>query len=192
MKGTRKRGAVRTSSVLLAAGLLAGTVSAASAAGPASVSASSQASASADATVSLRAPLAPCRSSQLVADSAERAGATQVRVTVTNDGPRACELRGFPTVALAGQGSPDRNKPLDVRRQGMARTVRLPVGGTATTQLTFTPVLGEADGYCASGADPVVAPSIVVGVGGGQLQLGVADGGDFALCGNSVRATAFR
>ncbi|MER5929251.1 DUF4232 domain-containing protein [Streptomyces sp. NPDC002054] len=176
MKGTRKGGAVRASSVLLAAGLLVGTGSAAAA----------------DATAPLRAPLAPCTSSQLVADSAERAGAAGVRVTVTNDGPRACELRGFPTVALAGQGSPDRNKPLDVRRQGMARTVQLPVGGTASTQLTFTPVLGEADGYCASGADPVVAPSIVVGVAGGKLQLGVADGGDFALCGNTVRATAFR
>ncbi|MCY0940855.1 DUF4232 domain-containing protein [Streptomyces sp. H34-S5] len=103
-----------------------------------------------------------------------------------------CVLRGFPTVALAGQGSPDRNKPLTVVRQGEARPVQLAAGARATTQLTFTPVLGEADGYCASGAEPTVAPSIVLGVGGGALQLAPADGGDFALCGGSVRATAFR
>ncbi|MEU6217891.1 hypothetical protein ABZ845_10275 [Streptomyces sp. NPDC047022] len=66
------------------------------------------------------------------------------------------------------------------------------VGGRAATRLTFTPVLGEASGYCASGGEPLVAPSIVVGVAGSRQQLAPDDGGDFALCGHSVGATAFR
>ncbi|MGW0748187.1 DUF4232 domain-containing protein [Streptomyces sp. NPDC002587] len=139
-----------------------------------------------------QAPVAPCTSNQLIPNSAQRTGGSQVRITVINDGPKACVLKGFPTVALAGQGSPDRNKPLIVVRQGQARPVLLPVGGQAWTRLTFTPVLGEADGYCASGAEPTVAPSIVLGVGGGGLQLAPDDGGEFALCGTTVRATAFR
>ncbi|MFF5447970.1 DUF4232 domain-containing protein [Streptomyces sp. NPDC012888] len=139
-----------------------------------------------------QAPAPPCASEQLIADSAQRTGGDGVRITVINDGPGACVLRGFPTVALAGQGSPDRNTPLKVVRQGQARPVQLEVGGRASTQLTFTPVLGEADGYCASGAEPTVAPSLVLGVGGGGLQLAPEDGGDFALCGTTVRATAFR
>ncbi|MFD6969223.1 DUF4232 domain-containing protein [Streptomyces sp. NPDC059949] len=146
----------------------------------------------AQATAGQRAPAAPCAGDQLIANSAERIGGSQVRITVINDGPEACVLRGFPTVALAGQGSPDRNKPLNVVRQGQANPVQLAVGGSASTRLTFTPVLGEADGYCASGAEPTVAPSIVLGVGGGGLQLAPDDGGEFALCGTTVRATAFR
>ncbi|POX46318.1 Tat pathway signal sequence domain protein, partial [Streptomyces sp. Ru72] len=89
-------------------------------------------------------------------------------------------------------GSPDRNKPLQVVHQGASGPVALAVGGRASTQLTFTPVLGEAGGYCASGAAPFAAPSIVVGVAGAGRQLAPDDGGDFALCGTSVRATAFR
>ncbi|MEJ8640291.1 DUF4232 domain-containing protein [Streptomyces sp. MS1.HAVA.3] len=148
--------------------------------------------AAAQETAGQRAPAAPCVSDQLIANSAERIGGSQVRITVINDGPEACVLRGFPTVALAGQGSPDHNKPLNVVRQGQANPVQLAVGGQASTRLTFTPVLGEADGYCASGAEPTVAPSIVLGVGGGGLQLAPDDGGEFALCGTTVRATAFR
>ncbi|CAM5297706.1 hypothetical protein SAVIM338S_00402 [Streptomyces avidinii] len=139
-----------------------------------------------------RAPVAPCASEQLIANSARWIGSGQVRITVINDGPRACVLKGYPTVALAGQGSPDRNKLLRVIRQGQAAAVQLPVGGRASTRLTFTPVLGEADGYCASGAEPTVAPSLVLGVGGGGLQLAPDDGGQFALCGTTVHATAFR
>lgn len=134
----------------------------------------------------------PCRSAQLVADGAQRIGTDRVRITVANEGPGACVLRGFPTVALAGQGSPDRSRPLDVVHRGPAEEVRLPVGGRASTELTFEPVLGEADGYCASGAEPAVAPSVVLGTGGaGGLQLGPDDGGNIALCGATVHATAF-
>ncbi|MBT2450884.1 DUF4232 domain-containing protein [Streptomyces sp. ISL-43] len=149
--------------------------------------------AAAQETAGERAGAVPsCTSEQLIADSAQRIGTGQVRISLINDGPKACVLKGYPTVALAGQGSPDRHKPLNVVRQGQARAVHLPVGGRAWTQLTFAPVLGEAGGYCSSGAEPTVAPSMVLGVGRGGLQLAPDDGGNFALCGTSVRATAFR
>ncbi|MFF8266651.1 DUF4232 domain-containing protein [Streptomyces sp. NPDC016562] len=138
---------------------------------------------------------APCTNEQLTADSARRVDGNRVRITVINDGPAPCVLKGFPTVALAGQGSPDRNQPLHVVTQGPAPAVTLAVGGRAATELVFTPVLGEAGGYCASGAEPTVVPSLVVGVGGaggGGWQLAPDDGGQFALCGATVHATAFR
>ncbi|MGW6844565.1 DUF4232 domain-containing protein [Streptomyces sp. NPDC054958] len=137
------------------------------------------------------APAAACTGDQLSATGADRAGSDRVRFTVVNNGP-TCELRGFPTVAPAGQGSPDRNKPLRVIPRGEARPVLLAQGATASTLLTFTPVLGEADGYCASGADPTLAPSLVVGIAGMGFQVAPSDGGRFALCGDTVRATAFR
>ncbi|MEU8465747.1 DUF4232 domain-containing protein [Streptomyces sp. NPDC029003] len=170
--------ATRSSLALLAAGLLTASLSAGIA----------------EAAVSTpRAPAPACTSSRLVPGGAQRVGAAQVRVTVMNKGPGPCVLKSFPTVAIAGSGSPGSGKALTVVRQGKARAVQLAPGGRATTQLTFTPVLGEADGYCASGGHPVVAPSIVVGVAGsgGGLQLAPDDGGEFALCGGSVRATAF-
>ncbi|OKK22930.1 hypothetical protein AMK16_02105 [Streptomyces sp. CB00455] len=128
----------------------------------------------------------------MVAVGAQRSSTGQVRITVTNKSSKQCVLQGFPTVAIAGQGSPGKNKPLNVSRQGTARAVQLPAGGKASAQLTFTPVLGEAEGSCASGADPTVAPSLVIGVAGARFQLAPDDGGDFALCGAGVRATAFR
>ncbi|MEW2136352.1 DUF4232 domain-containing protein [Streptomyces sp. NPDC005409] len=137
---------------------------------------------------------APCTKEQLTADGARRVDGRRVRITLINDGPAPCVLKGFPTVALAGQGSPDRNKPLHVVGQGPAPAVTLAVGGRAATELAFTPVLGEAGGYCASGAEPTVVPSLVVGVGGagrGGSQLAPDDGGQFALCGATVHATAF-
>ncbi|MCX4631889.1 MULTISPECIES: DUF4232 domain-containing protein [unclassified Streptomyces] len=181
MKCATRSGAVKVSSVLLVAGAMAGGLLAGAGFGTA---------AAADA---LRlAPAAPCTSSQIVADSAQPTDFTHVLITVSNHGSKPCVLNGFPTVALAGQGSPDKNRPLQVTRQGKARPVQLAPGGEASARLTYTPVLGEADGYCDSGADPTVAPSMVVGVAGGRYQLAPEDGGNFALCGNSVRATAFR
>ncbi|KOY56571.1 hypothetical protein ADK59_17410 [Streptomyces sp. XY332] len=181
MKCAARSGAIKVSSVLLVAGALAGGLLAGAGTGTA---------AAADAL--RRAPAAPCTSSQIVADGAERTDSTHVLIIVTNQGPKSCVLNGFPTVALAGQGSPDKNRPLQVTRQGKARPVQLAAGGQAATRLTFTPVLGEADGFCDSGADPTVAPSMVVGVAGGRYQLAPDDGGEFALCDNGVRATAFR
>ncbi|GAA2633416.1 MULTISPECIES: DUF4232 domain-containing protein [Streptomyces] len=167
MRVTRKAAALGAATALLAGGTLVG--------GPA-----------------VAAPAAACTGDQLSdTGGAVRTDSTHVRFTVVNNGP-ACTLRGFPTVALAGQGSPDSNKPLRVLPRGEARPVVLARFGTASTLLTFTPVLGEADGYCASGADPTVAPSLVVGVARTGFQVAPTDGGQFALCGDTVRATAFR
>ncbi|WP_310942100.1 DUF4232 domain-containing protein [Streptomyces sp. gCLA4] len=143
-------------------------------------------------TAPVHAPVPPCGSGQVAADGAERLGANAVRITVVNEGSAPCVLRGHPAIALAGQGSPARAKSLTVVRLGPARPVELPPGGAAQTRISFTPVLGEADGYCASGAEPFVAPSMVLGVAGARLQLAPDDGGNFALCGTVVRATAFR
>ncbi|MFE2552099.1 DUF4232 domain-containing protein [Streptomyces sp. NPDC059355] len=178
MKRATRCVAIKASSVLLLAGFASGTVFVGSGA----------AAAAGDGP---RRPAAACTSSQVVADSAQPAGSAQVRITVTNKSSKPCVLNGYPTVALAGQGSPDKNKPLQVIRVGKSGPVQLAAGGRASSQLTFTPVLGEADGYCASGADPFVAPSMVVGVAGGRHQLAPSDGGEFALCGTTVRATAF-
>ncbi|WP_158880087.1 DUF4232 domain-containing protein [Streptomyces sp. NRRL F-4428] len=173
VKGAAGRGRARTAlgvAVCVAAALLTATPAAASAAAPAPA----------------------CRSGQLAAGGAERMGANAVLVTVVNEGPGPCVLRGHPTVAVAGQGAPSRARSLTVVRQGPARPVRLEVGAAAQTRIGFVPVLGEADGYCASGAEPFAAPSMVIGVAGSRLQLAPDDGGNFALCGDAVRATAFR
>ncbi|MER6387077.1 DUF4232 domain-containing protein [Streptomyces sp. NPDC001523] len=146
--------------------------------------------AAADQATPQRAPAAQCKGGQLTVSGTSGTG--QARVTVVNKGPKACVLSGFPTIALAGQGAPDRNKPLSVSRTGSAKPVQLAVGGWAASQLTFPPVLGEAAGYCASGAKPIAAPTMVVGVAGTKTQIAPSDGGNFAICGNSVRATAFR
>ncbi|MFE5536044.1 DUF4232 domain-containing protein [Streptomyces sp. NPDC056492] len=179
MKRSTRCAAIKTSSALLLAGFLSATLVAGS-------------GAAATGDGPRRPPAAPCTSSQIVANGAQRSGAAQVRVTVTNKGTKPCVLNGFPTVALAGQGSPDKNKPLQVIRVGKSAPVQLAAGGRASAQLSFTPVLGEADGYCASGSEPVVAPTMVVGVAGGRYQLAPGDGGEFALCGTTVHATAFR
>ncbi|MFE5681231.1 DUF4232 domain-containing protein [Streptomyces erythrochromogenes] len=138
------------------------------------------------------APVPVCGGGQLVAGGVVRLGVDAVRVTVVNEGPGRCVLRGHPTVALAGQGSPGSARAFTVIRQGPARPVVLPVGGAAQTRVAFVPVLGEADGYCASGGEPFVAPSMVVGVAGARLQVAPDDGGNFAVCGSTVRAIAFR
>ncbi|MFF4104709.1 DUF4232 domain-containing protein [Streptomyces sp. NPDC001903] len=179
MKRATRCVAIKASSALLLAGFASGTLFVASAA-------------AATGDGARRAAAAPCTSSQVAATSAQPTGSAQVRITVTNKSAKPCVLKGFPTVALAGQGSPDKNKPLRVIRVGTSGPVQLAAGGRASAQLTFTPVLGEADGYCASGADPFVAPSMVVGVAGGRQQLAPDDGSEFALCGSTVRATAFR
>ncbi|WP_406180124.1 DUF4232 domain-containing protein [Streptomyces sp. NBC_01006] len=179
MKRSTRCVAIKASSVLLLAGFASGTLVVGS-------------GAAVGADEPRRAAAAPCTSTQVVANSAQPTGPAQVRITVTNKGKKPCVLNGFPTVALAGQGSPDKNKPLQVIRVGKSGPVQLAAGGRASAQLTFTPVLGEGEGYCASGADPFVAPSMVVGVAGARYQLAPSDGSEFALCGTTVRATAFR
>ncbi|MEU8034123.1 DUF4232 domain-containing protein [Streptomyces sp. NPDC049099] len=111
-------------------------------------------------------------------------------VEFTNVSGHACVLRGHPTVAGAGNGSPEHNSPLKVTPTGTASAVRLAPGGKAWVKLTFHQVQGEADGYCKSGATPVVYPTLVVGLpGSGAHQVALNDG-EFAECDNVVLATA--
>ncbi|MFF7186995.1 DUF4232 domain-containing protein [Streptomyces sp. NPDC008222] len=117
-------------------------------------------------------------------------GTGAVIVGFTNASGRPCVLQGHPTVAGAGNGSPQHNVPLSVARTGTASPVRLAPGGRAWAKLTFVQVQGEGDGYCVSGAKPVVYPTLVVGVpGAGAHQVALADG-EFAECDNKVTVTA--
>ncbi|MGW7821653.1 DUF4232 domain-containing protein [Streptomyces puniciscabiei] len=111
-------------------------------------------------------------------------------VEFTNVSGHACVLRGHPTVAGAGNGSPEHNLPLKVTPTGTALPVRLGPGGKAWVKLTFHQVQGEGDGYCKSGAKPAVFPTLVVGLpGAGAHQVALNDG-EFAECDNTVTATA--
>ncbi|MEY9871368.1 hypothetical protein ABH931_000833 [Streptacidiphilus sp. MAP12-33] len=112
-------------------------------------------------------------------------------VKLTNSGHSACELKGFPTVAVAGEGDPTRNRPLKVTARGAAHAIRLAPGQSAWLRLSFRVVMGEADGYCASGATPTSAPTLVVGLGNGGLQIESANGG-FAECDDVVWASSFQ
>ncbi|MER5726835.1 DUF4232 domain-containing protein [Streptomyces sp. NPDC002138] len=112
-------------------------------------------------------------------------------VPVTNTSKSPCTLTGFPTVAGAGNGSPDHNLPLATTHSGAATAVSLAPGARAWTKLTFVNVQGEADGYCVSGATPASFPTIVLGVpGAGSHQIAMDDG-VFAECDNKVTVTAF-
>ncbi|MER6571250.1 DUF4232 domain-containing protein [Streptomyces sp. NPDC001093] len=111
-------------------------------------------------------------------------------IKFTNVSGHACVLRGHPSVAGAGNGSPAHNRPLKVIPTGIASPVRLAPGGTAWVKLTFVQVEGEGDGYCVSGAKPAVYPTLVVGLSGsGAHQVALSDG-EFAECDNTVTATA--
>ncbi|MER5549377.1 DUF4232 domain-containing protein [Streptomyces sp. NPDC002586] len=111
-------------------------------------------------------------------------------VEFTNASGHACVLRGHPSVAGAGNGSPEHNSPLKVTPTGIASAVPLKPGGKAWVKLTFHQVQGEADGYCVSGAKPSVYPTLVVGLpGSGHHQVALSDG-EFAECDNTVAATA--
>ncbi|MEU8774288.1 DUF4232 domain-containing protein [Streptomyces sp. NPDC048606] len=113
-------------------------------------------------------------------------------VSVTNTSAQPCTLNGFPTVAGAGNGSPDKNRPLAVTRDGAATTVTLAPGARAWTKLTFVNVQGEADGYCVSGATPSSFPTLVLGLPGGAGAHQIAmDDGVFAECDDKVTVTAF-
>ncbi|MEU9939966.1 DUF4232 domain-containing protein [Streptomyces lavendulae] len=118
-------------------------------------------------------------------------GTGAVVVPVTNTSTHPCTLQGFPTVAGAGNGSPDHNLPLATTHSGTATAVSLAPGARAWTKLTFVNVQGEADGYCVSGATPATFPTLVLGVpGAGSHQIAMDDG-VFAECDNKVTVTAF-
>ncbi|MFE2717700.1 DUF4232 domain-containing protein [Streptomyces mirabilis] len=111
-------------------------------------------------------------------------------VEFTNVSGKACTVQGYPTVAGAGNGSPEKNRPLRVTTTGGASTVKVAAGGKAWTKLTFVQVQGEADGYCKSGATPASYPTLVVGVpGSGAHQVALTDG-VIAECDDKVTVTA--
>ncbi|MGY1503762.1 DUF4232 domain-containing protein (plasmid) [Streptomyces sp. QTS52] len=111
-------------------------------------------------------------------------------VEFTNVSGRTCVLKGHPTVAGAGNGSPEMNVPLTVKPTGAAAPVKVAPGGKAWVKLTFVQVQGEADGYCVSGSAPVVYPTMVVRLpGSGAHQVALNDG-QFAECDDTVTVTA--
>ncbi|MFF1600168.1 DUF4232 domain-containing protein [Streptomyces mirabilis] len=111
-------------------------------------------------------------------------------VEFTNVSGKACTVQGYPTVAGAGNGSPEKNRPLKVTTTGGVSTVKIAAGGKAWTKLTFVQVQGEADGYCKSGATPASYPTLVVGVpGAGAHQVALTDG-VIAECDDKVTVTA--
>ncbi|MEU6254495.1 DUF4232 domain-containing protein [Streptomyces sp. NPDC047043] len=115
-------------------------------------------------------------------------GAAIIEFTNTSGAP--CLLQGHPTVAGAGNGSPQHNAPLKVTPTGSATPVKVAPGGKAWLKLTFVQVQGEADGYCESGSKPVSYPTLVVALpGSGAHQVALNDG-VFAECDNTVTATA--
>ncbi|MFI6435035.1 DUF4232 domain-containing protein [Streptomyces sp. NPDC050759] len=111
-------------------------------------------------------------------------------VEFTNVSGRTCVLKGHPTVAGAGNGSPEMNVPLTVKPTGAAAPVKVAAGGKAWVKLTFVQVQGEADGYCVSGSAPVLYPTMVLRLpGSGAHQVALEDG-QFAECDDTVTVTA--
>ncbi|MEU9138453.1 DUF4232 domain-containing protein [Streptomyces sp. NPDC048404] len=111
-------------------------------------------------------------------------------VEFTNMSGATCALQGYPTVAGAANGSPEKNHPLTVTRTGSSSKVTLAPAAKAWVKMTFVQVQGEADGYCVSGTTPVTYPTLVVGLpSGGAHQLALEDG-VLAECDNKVTVTA--
>ncbi|MDX3577231.1 DUF4232 domain-containing protein [Streptomyces sp. FL07-04A] len=162
----------------------------------ATASAAPGASASASASASVPAAAAACAAKNLEVSAwqaAERpvgTGTGAAIVQFVNVGGKACVLKGHPSVAGAGNGSPEHNSPLAVTASGPASPVTLAPGGKAWTKLTFVQVHGEADGYCKSGAVPSVYPTVVVGLPGSGSHQVALDDGQFAECDNKVTVTA--
>ncbi|MFJ3308827.1 DUF4232 domain-containing protein [Streptomyces sp. NPDC086549] len=111
-------------------------------------------------------------------------------VEFTNVSAQPCVLQGHPTVAGAGNGAPQHNSPLAVTPTGTASPVTVTPGAKAWVKLTFVQVQGEADGYCESGAKPVVYPTMVIGLPGSGAQQVALDDGQFAECDNKVTVNA--
>lgn len=140
----------------------------------------------------------PCTSDDVKVTEARQAavrppgtGTGAAIVAVANVSKSTCTLQGFPTVAGAGNGSPDKNVPLTTAHSGSATLVSLAPGARAWTKLTFVNVQGEADGYCESGATPASFPTLVVGVPGAGAHQTALDDGVLALCDNKATVTAY-
>ncbi|MFI7301285.1 DUF4232 domain-containing protein [Streptomyces sp. NPDC050121] len=140
--------------------------------------------------------MSTCRAGSLevaARQAAERPAGTGTGAAIvrfTNVSAKACALKGHPSVAGAGNGSPEHNSPLTVTPIGSASPVTVAPGGKAWVKLTFVQVQGEADGYCASGTEPAVYPTIVVGLPGAGAHQVALDDGQFAECDNKVTVTA--
>ncbi|MET7653349.1 MULTISPECIES: DUF4232 domain-containing protein [unclassified Streptomyces] len=168
-----------------------------SAADPSAASPSASSAASTpvtDVTAGAAAPTCSAGSLKVTAhQAAERPTGTGTGAAVvefTNSSSKACRLKGHPSVAGAGNGSPEHNSPLSVTPEGTASPVTLAPKGKAWVKLTFVQVQGEGDGYCVSGAEPVVYPTIVVGLPGSGRHQVALDDGQFAECDNKVTVTA--
>ncbi|MFF4034227.1 DUF4232 domain-containing protein [Streptomyces sviceus] len=141
-------------------------------------------------------PAATCSAGSLKAtarQAAERPAGTGTGAAVvefTNVSARTCVLKGHPTVAGAGDGSPEMNVPLTVKPTGAAASVKVAPGGKAWVKLTFVQVQGEGDGYCVSGSAPVVYPTMVVRLPGSGAHQVALDDGQFAECDDTVTVTA--
>ncbi|MFI7501335.1 DUF4232 domain-containing protein [Streptomyces sp. NPDC049687] len=128
-------------------------------------------------------------SARQAAERPDGTGTGAAVVEFVNVSGTPCVLKGHPTVAGAGNGSPDRNSPLKVTATGTATPVTVQPAGRAWVKLTFVQVQGEADGYCESGADPVTYPTLVVGLPGSGAHQVALDDGLFAECDDTVAAT---
>ncbi|MGW1324291.1 DUF4232 domain-containing protein [Streptomyces antibioticus] len=148
------------------------------------------ASASADASAAKCAADALEVAARQAAERPQGTGTGAAVVTFTNVSDTPCVLEGHPSVAGAGNGSPEHNSPLAVTPTGSAAPVTVAAGGKAWVKLTFVQVQGEGDGYCASGADPVTYPTLVVGLPGSGAHQVALDDGVFAECDNTVTVTA--
>ncbi|MER6290757.1 DUF4232 domain-containing protein [Streptomyces sviceus] len=141
-------------------------------------------------------PAATCSTGSLKATARQAAvrpdgtGTGAAVVEFTNVSGRTCVLKGHPTVAGAGNGSPEMNVPLTVKPTGAAASVKVAPGGKAWVKLTFVQVQGEADGYCVSGSAPVVYPTMVVRLPGSGAHQVALDDGQFAECDDTVTVTA--
>ncbi|MFE0513742.1 DUF4232 domain-containing protein [Streptomyces sp. NPDC058964] len=124
------------------------------------------------------------------ADRPDGTGTGAAVVEFTNTSAQACVLQGHPSVAGAGNGSPQHNRPLAVTPTGTASPVTVAPGAKAWVKLTFVQVQGEADGYCQSGAKPVVYPTMVIGLPGSGLHQVALKDGQFAECDDKVTVTA--
>ncbi|MFF4353760.1 DUF4232 domain-containing protein [Streptomyces sp. NPDC001530] len=120
----------------------------------------------------------------------EGTGTGAAIVEFTNVSGKACAVQGHPTVAGAGNGSPEKNHPLTVTQEGSASRVVVAPGGKAWTKLTFVQVQGEADGYCESGSTPVTYPTLVVGLPAAGAHQVALDDGVLAECDDKVTVTA--
>lgn len=140
-------------------------------------------------------PPPACRASALQVSARQAAhppvgtGTGAAVVKFTNVSGRTCVLKGHPTVAGAGNGSPAHNTPLKVTRTGRATAVKLRPHGKAWVKLTFVQVQGEGDGYCKSGKTPKTYPTMVIGLPrSGKHQVALNDG-VWAECDDKVTVT---